>query len=192
MIHLCLVAARCRKKCMRSELIWQQSSPTLPNAEFQINVKHSCCHSAGILNLFISTSQARMQDFRSLNSYWKGQIVLKSDFYLAPAAWLHHRQASGFFSSGGTSQPAEATASKSRVFSTLGSVTGRSCMFLAKYPAGKFWFPSSWPNTGKSSYKRKPFLAFKLLKRKAFRQHGGAAIADFLRIIAVILLEREK
>lgn len=45
---------------------------------------------------------------------------------------------------------------------------------------------------GKSSYKRKPFLAFKLLKRKAFRQQGRAAIADFLRIIAVILLEREK
>lgn len=36
-----------------------------------------------------------------------------------------------------------------------------------------------------------PFLAL-LLDRKAHAQHGRAAIVDFLRIIALILLEREE
>lgn len=40
--------------------------------------------------------------------------------------------------------------------------------------------------------KTMPFLAFVLLERKARIQHGRAAIVNFLRIIALILLEREE
>lgn len=75
-----------------------------------------------MLNLFISTSQARTRDLRSLNSYRKGRIMLKSDFNLAPAAGLHHHPsaASPFL---GEQKPSTAAVTSKKL---LGLGTGES------------------------------------------------------------------
>lgn len=179
MIHVCLVAVQCRKKCRRTKLIWQQSSPTLSHIEFQIKANHSYCHSAGILNLFISTSQARMQGFWSLKLQLKGRDRAKIWFLFSSCSLSASLPTQWLLLLWGNTTACQSNSGQQLSSKTFKIRDGKKLYVLEKHPDKKVLFSSNCSNMGKKKHCLSLHLSY--WKMKVFTQHARAMTVDFFK-----------